>query len=116
MTQAYPLRDWDQTGAPLRGALCQELMQVQARTGITILMVLDDLADVLTLGQPVITRLCLPPARARKRQVPHRGTVPAGPPCDAPPGYGCLDDLIQVVSFDGARWILDEIEFKLQDR
>ncbi len=38
----------------LRSALRQELLQVQARSGITILMVTHDLADVYALGQCVI--------------------------------------------------------------
>jgi ABC-type Fe3+/spermidine/putrescine transport system ATPase subunit len=38
----------------LRSTLRQELMQVQARSGITMLMVTHDLADVFTLGQRII--------------------------------------------------------------
>ncbi len=38
----------------LRSALRQELLQVQARSGVTILMVTHDLADVYSLGQCVI--------------------------------------------------------------
>ena len=38
----------------LRSALRQELMQVQTRSGVMILMVTHDLADVFTLGQQVI--------------------------------------------------------------
>ena len=40
--------------APLRGALRQELAQVQARWGITTLLVTHDLADAFALGQRVI--------------------------------------------------------------
>lgn len=40
--------------APLRGALRQELAQVQARWGITMLIVTHDLADAFALGQQVI--------------------------------------------------------------
>jgi molybdate transport system ATP-binding protein len=40
--------------APLRGALRQKLAQVQARAGITVLMVTHDLADAFALGQRII--------------------------------------------------------------
>jgi molybdate transport system ATP-binding protein len=40
--------------APLRGALRQELAQVQKRWGITMLIVTHDLADAFALGQRVI--------------------------------------------------------------
>jgi molybdate transport system ATP-binding protein len=40
--------------APLRGALRQELAQVQARWGITMLIVTHDLADAFALGQRVV--------------------------------------------------------------
>ena len=40
--------------APLRGALRQELAQVQTRWGITTLLVTHDLADAFALGQRVI--------------------------------------------------------------
>src|SRR5262249_16066790 len=40
--------------APLRGALRQELAQVQERWGITTLIVTHDLADAFALGQRVI--------------------------------------------------------------
>jgi molybdate transport system ATP-binding protein len=40
--------------APLRGALRQELAQVQGRWGITMLIVTHDLADAFALGQRVI--------------------------------------------------------------
>ncbi|MBI3304630.1 MAG: ABC transporter ATP-binding protein [Deltaproteobacteria bacterium] len=40
--------------APLRGALREELARVQARTGITVLMVTHDLADAFALGQRII--------------------------------------------------------------
>src|SRR5262245_30166793 len=39
---------------PLRSTLRQELAQIQARLGITILMVTHDLADAFALGQQVI--------------------------------------------------------------
>jgi len=40
--------------APLRAGLRQELVQVQARSGITVLVVTHDLADAFALGQRVI--------------------------------------------------------------
>ncbi len=40
--------------APLRGALREELVQVQARWSITMLIVTHDLTDAFTLGQQVI--------------------------------------------------------------
>ena len=44
--------------APLRGALRQELAQVQARWGITTLIVTHDLADAFALGQRVVVYDC----------------------------------------------------------
>jgi molybdate transport system ATP-binding protein len=40
--------------APLRGALRQELTQVQSRLGVTMLVVTHDLADAFAFGQQVV--------------------------------------------------------------
>jgi molybdate transport system ATP-binding protein len=40
--------------APLRGALRQELAQVQARSGMTVVMVTHDLTDAFALGQRIV--------------------------------------------------------------